>query len=77
MRLSTLFAVYTLTIGFRGDSPLSPQTSPSDGGLDRVVEQRMKDAGIPGLAAALIVDKKVVWMKGYGSRILPGRDEIS
>ena len=26
----------------------------------------MKEAGIPGLGAALIVDKKVVWMKGYG-----------
>ena len=26
----------------------------------------MDEAGIVGLGAAIIVDKKVVWMKGYG-----------
>jgi CubicO group peptidase (beta-lactamase class C family) len=34
--------------------------------LDTMVEQRMKDAGIVGLGAAIIVDRKVVWTKGYG-----------
>jgi len=28
--------------------------------------QRMDEAGITGLGAAIVVDKKVVWMKGYG-----------
>ena len=66
MRLLTLFAACTLTIGLPADSSLPGQASRTDGDLDRVVEQRMKNAGIPGLGAALIVDKKVVWMKGYG-----------
>src|SRR5688572_21236137 len=34
--------------------------------LDTMVEQRMKDAGIVGLGAAIIVNRKVVWTKGYG-----------
>lgn len=34
--------------------------------LDIMVEQRMKEAGIAGLGAAIIVNKKVVWTKGYG-----------
>jgi len=34
--------------------------------LDRFIEQRMSEAGIAGLATAIIVDKKVVWTKGYG-----------
>ena len=34
--------------------------------LDNMVEQRLKEAGIAGLGAAIIVNKKVVWTKGYG-----------
>lgn len=34
--------------------------------LDIMVEQRMKEAGIVGFGAAIIVNKKVVWTKGYG-----------
>jgi CubicO group peptidase (beta-lactamase class C family) len=34
--------------------------------LDIIVEQRMKEAGIVGIGAAIIVNKKVVWTKGYG-----------
>lgn len=34
--------------------------------IDAIVEQRIKDGGMVGVGAAIIVDKKVVWMKGYG-----------
>ena len=34
--------------------------------LDRFIQQRMSEARIAGLGAAIIVDKKVVWTKGYG-----------
>ena len=38
----------------------------AEGDIDRFIEQRMDEAGMVGLGAAIIVDKKVVWMKGYG-----------
>ena len=34
--------------------------------LDSFIAQRMEEAGIAGLGAAILVDKKVVWTKGYG-----------
>lgn len=33
---------------------------------DRTIEQRMQSARIVGLGAAIIVNKKVVWKRGYG-----------
>lgn len=33
---------------------------------DTFITQKMEEAGIMGLGAAIIVDAKVVWMKGYG-----------
>ncbi len=43
----------------------SPTTGAPDA-LDSFVVQRMDEAGIIGLGAAIIVDRKVAWMKGYG-----------
>ena len=34
--------------------------------LDTLIEKRMADTGIMGLGAAVIVNRKVVWTKGYG-----------
>ncbi|MBK8859091.1 MAG: beta-lactamase family protein [Opitutaceae bacterium] len=34
--------------------------------IDRSIEQRMQDARIVGLGAAIIVNRKLVWTKGYG-----------
>jgi CubicO group peptidase (beta-lactamase class C family) len=33
---------------------------------DAFIQQKMDESGIMGLGAAVIVDKKVVWTKGYG-----------
>ena len=34
--------------------------------IDATIAQRMEEGGIMGVGAAVIVDRKVVWMKGYG-----------
>lgn len=34
--------------------------------IDTFITRKMDEAGIVGLGAAVIVDRKVVWMKGYG-----------
>lgn len=47
---------------FTGGLPVVAQQE----ALDRLITQKMDEAGIAGLGAAILVDKKVVWMKGYG-----------
>ncbi|MGH8060656.1 MAG: serine hydrolase domain-containing protein [Pseudoxanthomonas sp.] len=50
-------------------SASDPQTSvPSQASpvLDRLIEQRMEEAGLVGLGAAIIIDRKLVWSRGYG-----------
>ena len=53
-----------------GQLVVAEQTQPSaatvDDALDRSITQRMEAAGITGLGAAIIVDRKVAWIKGYG-----------
>ncbi len=34
--------------------------------IDSIIRKRMSDAQLVGLGAAIIVDKKLVWSKGYG-----------
>lgn len=34
--------------------------------LDSIIKKNMQQAGMAGIAAAVIVDRKVVWIKGYG-----------
>ncbi len=34
--------------------------------IDSIIEKKMNESGIVGLGAAIIVNKKVVWIKGYG-----------
>ena len=40
--------------------------SDADAALDLRIEERMREAGLVGLGAAILVDGKVVWTKGYG-----------
>ena len=68
MRHTTVAVVATVLLagqiaaGNQGD----PSTSSANGSIDSIVEQRMQEAGIVGLGAAIIVNRKLVWMKGYG-----------
>lgn len=41
-------------------------SAPMLASLDSLITRSMDDAGIMGFGAAVIVDKRVVWMKGYG-----------
>ncbi|WP_442591412.1 serine hydrolase domain-containing protein [Pedobacter sp. AW31-3R] len=34
--------------------------------IDSIIENKMKQSGIVGIGAAIIIDKKLVWEKGYG-----------
>jgi len=49
-------------VALASSSALQSQTP----ALDSLITQMMTDANVMGLAAAVIVDKKVVWMKGFG-----------
>jgi CubicO group peptidase (beta-lactamase class C family) len=63
-----LAATAALTLGAAPGVALRAQApaSPANPTLDSLIARRMADAGIVGLGAALIVDRRVVWMKGYG-----------
>ncbi len=67
-RLSVVVVVATLLLTGRAEAGghVQSSTAGAPSPIDAVVEQRMSDAGMVGLGAAIIVDKKVVWMKGYG-----------
>jgi CubicO group peptidase (beta-lactamase class C family) len=43
-----------------------PSATSAAHSIDSFIVQRMDEAGVIGLGAAIVVDKKVVWMKGYG-----------
>jgi CubicO group peptidase (beta-lactamase class C family) len=46
--------------------PAPSSTAAQNAALDSLIEEQMREAGIVGLGAAVLVDKKVVWKKGYG-----------
>ncbi len=67
----TGIALYTIAV----TAPLAAQTAPTSkpiaavptlAALDSLITHSMDEAGIMGFSAAVIVDKRVVWMKGYG-----------
>lgn len=68
MRFTTMLAAGGLA--FSAVPAVAAQTQstalPTDAVLDSLVTKQMVDAGIMGLGAAVIVDRQVVWMKGYG-----------
>jgi CubicO group peptidase (beta-lactamase class C family) len=64
-----------LAIFMLGGSSLAALPTPARGAaseptanqtIDRLIEERMGRAGIVGLAAAILVDGRVVWTAGYG-----------
>src|SRR5688500_6874366 len=42
------------------------QTRIENRSIDTFIENIMKESGMVGLGAAIILDRKVVWTKGYG-----------
>lgn len=63
-----LTALTALALGGTTRGALYAQSPavPAVPSLDSVIAQRMADAGIMGLGAAIIVDRQIVWTKGYG-----------
>ena len=69
MRIMTMFtAAAGLALSWVSAATAQPQSPafPTNAVLDSLVTEQMADAGIMGLGAAVIVDRQVVWMKGYG-----------
>ena len=66
--ISTMAAVATCLLG--GPLAVATQAQPPTTGahqaLDRFIVEKMDKAGILGLGAAIIVDRKVAWKKGHG-----------
>ena len=44
----------------------APSAFPTNAALDSLVAAQMAEAGIMGIGAAVIVNRQVAWMKGYG-----------
>jgi CubicO group peptidase (beta-lactamase class C family) len=63
---SLVAAGLVLSMASAGALAEQPKAAPPDAALDALVTAQMAEAGIVGLSAAVIVDKQVVWMKGYG-----------
>ena len=59
-------SIYLLAGQVTAREQAQPSTTGAAATIDSFIVQRMDEAGVMGLGAAIVVDKKVVWMKGYG-----------
>jgi CubicO group peptidase (beta-lactamase class C family) len=68
MRPARLLTLTMTLLALASSNPLHAQApAPAAGpSLDATIEAQMQEAGIAGVGAAILVDRKVVWMKGYG-----------
>lgn len=69
VRVTTMFAA-AAGLALSGNSAVVAQAQspkfPTNSALDSLVTKQMADAGIMGLGAVVIVNRQVVWMKGFG-----------
>lgn len=68
MRFTTIFVmIVAMVLSMGAAVSLSAQSLPrADAVLDSLIAERMADASIMGVGAAVIVGGQVVWTKGYG-----------
>src|SRR5687768_10909159 len=59
-------ALCSLALPAHAGEPASPSATAVVGEPDARILEHMHDGGIAGVGAAIIVDRKVVWTKGYG-----------
>lgn len=57
--------MFALVVVVQSQKAIS-QTKSTTSNIDELIETKLKETGIVGLGAAIIVDKKLVWTKGYG-----------
>lgn len=55
--------VHSQQVKFQEASKTIENTTDS---IDRFIENKRNESGMVGLAAAIIINKKLVWTKGYG-----------
>jgi CubicO group peptidase (beta-lactamase class C family) len=61
-----IVAIYLLIAQPAPGQEAQPSTTNPAGTIDSFILEQMNEAALAGVGAAIIVDKKVVWMKGYG-----------
>lgn len=66
--LTTIAAVATIMLSGQGAAEGRAQspTSSESSTIDSIIKQQMSEVGMVGIGVAIIVDKEVVWTKGYG-----------
>jgi len=65
MSLAAAAGLVFSVVSAAAPQPQSPASS-TNAALDSLVATQMATAGIVGLGAAVIINRQVVWMKGYG-----------
>jgi CubicO group peptidase (beta-lactamase class C family) len=61
-----IVAIYLLIAQPTPGQEAQPSTTNPAGTIDNFILEQMDEAALAGVGAAIIGDKKVVWMKGYG-----------
>lgn len=65
--MKKLFLITLSLVVFLGLESKSQKTANNhEDSIGVIIEKKMKESGIVGLGAAIIVDKKLVWKNGYG-----------
>lgn len=66
LRLTIAFFLLTLTHAQKIKCQTKSTSDTSMSSIDSFIQRKMKETGIVGLGAAIIVNKKLVWSNGYG-----------
>jgi len=64
--LTLSFFLSAITYSQKGECQTKNTIKNIMGAVDTFIETKMQESGIVGIGAAIIVDKKLVWSKGYG-----------
>lgn len=76
MKSLVILAFFMMTTGYSQQlkfQEASKTVENTTDSIDSFIEKKMNESGMVGLAAALIVNKKLVWTKGYGFADLENR----
>ena len=63
MRIKSLLAISFFLLAISHSQKIRCQTNNT---IDTIIERKMKELGIVGIGAAIIINKKLVWAQGYG-----------
>ena len=63
---ATLFAMFCVVGQVVATDTLNKPAPPSSEAIDRSIEAHLEKAGLVGAGAAIIIDRKLVWSRGYG-----------